>query len=475
MYTPPWLRDRTRFWSYSDTGSVDIGSRVVFGYSKPPDQYSFAFVPRNTEVLGLVDPIPTPSSNVLDIPLLRSLCRIFASPDSTPKLSSSFNLVKGMVALLQLIYASSTLYRTSGGQVKQYGFAAPGLTVLPYAVMSALNLVANLLTPQYPTMYLVRSEVMEEAERRTGLSFHYVVGKIVDKSGTDNVVKKGWSEIAGSFKDDDKQLYVPSSEEEDEKIAICDDSDQTIYIPACPRFPRTDDNRSSPLRHFIESSLPRRQLEFPLYQFLARPQQAPIQISIFSHSHTIRLFLKSLESRLTAQYEHIPQSEIQPSKLRRFASTLIGRLTRLIERLYDNLNDSLTVITDHLILITGRKPSRQPDHRPDHRWSRLGECEILLVGSTVCAEALFALALSNFSGQQSTLAQRAWTVTWFLVSSTYGTGIVEAPVDGYGEEMTLIRRLWECFVIVACGAPAIGGFVVVSQMLEAYGICYKFV
>ena len=208
IYKPPWLNDKTRLWSYTDTDLIGIGSRVVFGLSEPPDQYKFAFVLRNAEVLGLVDPTPTPSSNVSDIPLIRFLYRIFASPVSTPKLSSSFNLVKGMVALMQLLYASFTLFRTTKGEVDQYGFAAPGLTVIPYAIMSALNLVASLVAPHYPTLYLVRSKVMEEAERRTGLPFNYVVGKVVDESDTNNIVKEGWSEIAGSFKDDGEVLCV---------------------------------------------------------------------------------------------------------------------------------------------------------------------------------------------------------------------------------------------------------------------------
>ncbi|KAF8493056.1 hypothetical protein F5888DRAFT_1618299, partial [Russula emetica] len=182
IYKPPWLSDKTKAWSYTDTYPDEIASRVVFGLSKLPDhlsdQYEFAFVPRNTEVSELVDSTPTPSSNSRDIPLLRPLYRIFRPSLSTPKLSSSFNLVKGMAALLQSLYASFTLVRTDDGQVKQYGFAAPGLTVLPYAVMSTVNLMANLVAPHYPTLYLVRSKVMEEAEER-GSRFHYVVGEMV--------------------------------------------------------------------------------------------------------------------------------------------------------------------------------------------------------------------------------------------------------------------------------------------------------
>jgi hypothetical protein len=400
IYKPPWLSDKTPFWSYTDTDLVEIESRrVVFGLSKPPDQYRFAFVPRNTEVLGLVDSTPTPSTNFPDIPLLRPLYRIFTSPLSTPKLSSSFNRVKGMTALLQSLYASLTLYRTGGGQVNRYGFAAPGLTVLPYAVMSILNLMANLVAPHYPTLYLVRSEVMEEAERRTGLPFHYVVGKVVDESDTNDIVMQGWSEIAGSFKYDDKLLCVSPSAEEDEKIEMRDSSHQTLYVPSCPIFRRTDDFQTSPLRQFIESKFPLRGLRFPQYQYMARRQQALIQ----------------------------PLWRYQ-----QLASAYISVVPGVSD---DDLHEKA------------------------------------LVGIIFFAELFITLALSKFKRQQSTLAQRAWTVTW-LVAGIFG-GLISQVWRL--ETSPMVSRFTVCSHMILLGAPAIGGFVVVFQMLKAYGICYKFV
>ena len=354
MYLPPWLNDTARFWSFADTGRVGIGSRVVFGYSKPPDQYQFAFVPRNTEVLSLVD------DNTIE------------SPVSTPKLSSSFNLVKAIAALVQLLYTSFTLYHTNGGQLKQYGFAAPGLTVLPYAVMSGLNLIANLVTPHYPTMYLVRSKVMEEAERRRGSPFNYVVGELVEESGTD---EDGWPEIAGYFKHDDKVLYVTSSAKR-KRIKISDkssgESSESIYVPACPRFRRTDDTRYMARRSIIRSNI----YEMCLFTFI------------------------------------------------------------------------------------------------------------------VAAEICIILTLSNFSGQQSTFAQRTWIVTWLFSGYVFGImNYLWSYIQGYGTTdkresgelspwVKVKRGIFDIVYIpsfVCLCAPAIGGFVVVSQILKAYGICYKFV
>ena len=395
VYTPPWLNDRTHFSPTIDTDLDDldeIESRVVFGFSEPPAQYRFAFVPRNTVVVGLANHNPIPVS--------------------TPKLSSSFNLVKGIAALLQLLYTSSTLYNTNGSQVNRYGFAAPGLTVLPYAVMSALNLMANLVVPHYPTLYLVRSEVMEEAERRTGLPFNYVVGKVVDESDTDNDVMEGWSEIEGSFKDDEKVLHITRSAEEGEKIEICDCSSQRIYVPACPRFRRTDDTQTSPLRQFDETHLDG--LVFPRY--ITRNQQALMQSSSISFS------------QLSSQ---LPQRPERSKKSSRVSDT------------YD----------------------------------------MCLITFVIVAEFFTILALSNFSGRQSTLAQRAWIVTWLFTDFLYsammylvediilGSRIKDLPSVKSSSFLQFVNGIYG----LSYTAPPIGGFVVVSQILKAYGICYKFV
>ena len=237
IYTPPWLDG---FWSFEDTGLVEIGYQVVFGFKKPPEQYTFAFVPKNTEVRE-------PKNFTL------------ISQNFLP----SYNPSKGIAALLQLLYTSFTLYHTNGGQLNQYGFVAPGLTVIPHAVMSGLNLIANMLTPHYPTIYLVRSKVMEEAERRLGSPFPYVVGEVVDESGTadDGPSDSSESEISGHIGDDGKVHYVTASEsaEEDKRIEISQISNsftnQTISVPSCPRFRRTDGTRYMARRSRIPSKI----------------------------------------------------------------------------------------------------------------------------------------------------------------------------------------------------------------------------
>ena len=86
--------------------------------------------------------------------------------------SSNYNATKALIALGQLLFAINTLYETRGDQITRYGYAAFGLTVAPYAWMSFINLLGNLVCPDYPTMYLVENSVSQmlrkQLETRSG-------------------------------------------------------------------------------------------------------------------------------------------------------------------------------------------------------------------------------------------------------------------------------------------------------------------
>jgi len=99
------------------------------------------------------------------------------------QLSTSNSLLKSAIAIVQLMFACFTLYRTRGGQVENYGYAAFGFTVIPYAIMSVINLTANLLTPEYPTLFMVHSDAMDLATEQQN-EFDGMVGTIVPKDTT---------------------------------------------------------------------------------------------------------------------------------------------------------------------------------------------------------------------------------------------------------------------------------------------------
>jgi hypothetical protein len=60
------------------------------------------------------------------------------------------------------------LYRARGPQIQRYGFAAYGLTVIPYILVSIVNFLGALLTGEYETVFLVHSSIMDEMIERGG-------------------------------------------------------------------------------------------------------------------------------------------------------------------------------------------------------------------------------------------------------------------------------------------------------------------
>jgi len=128
----------------------------IHGRVKLPEGYSLAIVPRDAQFVD--------DSNT-----------------SLPKsLSSDYSIVKILAAIAQLLFAVATLYRTRADQISRFGYAAFGLTVTQYALMSFINLLGNLLCPQYSTTYLVESGVMREAKDLPGAIFEGAVGSLVE-------------------------------------------------------------------------------------------------------------------------------------------------------------------------------------------------------------------------------------------------------------------------------------------------------
>lgn len=129
-------------------GKLFVGK--VHGRIRLPEGYGLAIVSRNAKFVN----------------------------DKSPStiISSNYSFVKALVAVVQLVFSSLTLYRSSGPEIGQYGYAAFGLTVAQYALMSLINLLATLLVPQYPAMYLVETEVMRECQQQPDAVFEGIVG-----------------------------------------------------------------------------------------------------------------------------------------------------------------------------------------------------------------------------------------------------------------------------------------------------------
>ncbi|KAK0512873.1 hypothetical protein JMJ35_004890 [Cladonia borealis] len=96
------------------------------------------------------------------------------------QLASSNSLLKGLAAIVHLVSTSILLFKMRGDQFRRYRLSAFALTVIPYLLMSLVNLMGSILTPDYPVLYMVKTEIMIEAERRDGAYFEGVVGRLGD-------------------------------------------------------------------------------------------------------------------------------------------------------------------------------------------------------------------------------------------------------------------------------------------------------
>ena len=79
--------------------------------------------------------------------------------------------------MFQIISATVSVYRSRGKQFERYGYTAFALTVFPYAVTSFANLLANMLSMDYPLFHLVSTKETQEAVGRSA-SVTVVVGEL---------------------------------------------------------------------------------------------------------------------------------------------------------------------------------------------------------------------------------------------------------------------------------------------------------
>lgn len=73
-------------------------------------------------------------------------------------LAYNYNIIKIVAAIVQIGYASFQIYQSTGPQIERYGYAAYQLTILPYTIMSLINLLAALCEPEFPAVFLVRRD-----------------------------------------------------------------------------------------------------------------------------------------------------------------------------------------------------------------------------------------------------------------------------------------------------------------------------
>ena len=347
----PFLRIEWTWKCFLPSNSIaDSEGRKVHGICCLPHGYALAILPPGAQI--------------------SEICKDKREePRPRIELSSNYNLPKCVIAIFQTLYASATLYQTRGDQIQRYGYAAFGLTVAPYLLMSIVNLLSTMLTPDYPCLYLVRSEVMDEAARREGAKFEGMVGTL--KSDPRRV----WHYVEFTMDEYDR-IFVRSPRESISQRGLYDATDvvQTQIYRFCVILP--ENPRRLGVQERSQDLQPQERLQ-------------DLQPSLVINSES-------------PGFSNLPSPSILNAVIT-FAGPIIGLLP------------------------------------------------IAILGG-----------LSHFNAGHSTIAQRVWTMTWLVFGWYIGLQL---------HTKKIIRR--EPYTVVIYAAPAIGGFVVVGQMLRSYGSCIE--
>lgn len=352
-------------WTLSD-GRVRSGiSRRIHGSCKLPEDYAIAILPRDAIIMPL------------------------DGQDDNSIISHHSSFSKMLIAMGQTIFAIATLYRTRGNQLSRFGYAAFGLTVAPYAVMSVVNLLGSLFCPEYPTMYLVESSIATEARRRGGY-IQDTVGVLHEESIT--------------FQDDQSnswrafQSALTFEHSPDGQLVFHADSDHAFTVLEPP----IDKDVMGPM---LETLVP------SCSPFVTNSK---FYIKDAARGRKSKWVMHTVDQE---GFEKEPNSELS------------------------NLELGMTVLVSILPLT--------------------------IMGS-----------ISDFDPGTSTTAQRAWTMAWLIVGIvagpffSYAIHILKEDIDDVEYEPFKTIFSLVLFALL-CAAPAIGGFVVVGQMLVAYGNCIR--
>ena len=369
-FKTPYFHIEPNMIYFLPSNSIAEKGRKVHGICYLPNGYALAILPSGAQITEICkDKREEPEVNVQ-----RSLENDPSHPDTRPRieLSSNYNLPKCVIAIFQTLYASATLYQTRGDQIQRYGYAAFGLTVAPYLLMSIVNLLGTVLTPDYPCLYLVRSEVMDEAARREGAKFEGMVA---------------------TLKSDPRRVW-----------------------------------------HYVEFTID----EYEMI-FIRSPRDSISQHGLHDATNVVQTQIDSL-------YGILPQN---PRRLG--AQERLQNLLQPQESSQD-LKPSLIIDSGSLGHSDNLPPPSILNKVIVYVGLIIGVVPIAIVGG-----------LSHFHADHSTIAQRVWTMTWFAVGWYVGLHINTVKIIG--------KRNFSTIVIF--GAPAIGGFVVVGQMLRSYGQCIE--
>ena len=227
--------------------------------------------------------------------------------------------------------------------------------------MSIVNLLSTMLTPDYPCLYLLKSEIMDEAARREGAKFQGMVAMLRSDARREH-------HYVEFTIDEHERVFIRSPRESISQHGLHDATD-VVQRQICSEY-------------LLDSGFSWRMKAQERAQWLKRSLVVITESPGFSND--------------------LPSLTIL-DQVTRFAGHVIG----------------------------------------------LGPIAIIS-------------ALSHFNAGHSTIAQRVWTMTWLAYGWYRG---LQLHIGSWMVE--------NIFTIILSAAPAVGGFVVVGQMLMSYGKCIE--
>jgi hypothetical protein len=105
--------------------------------------------------------------------------RLPVNDETKLQIPQNSSLLTALIAICQISYAAYELLRVTGDHFERFGYSAFSLTVVPYLVMSFVNLVGNLATPVYPSIHMISTSTLREAQLRKNV-FTGAIGSIED-------------------------------------------------------------------------------------------------------------------------------------------------------------------------------------------------------------------------------------------------------------------------------------------------------
>ena len=348
----------------------------VHGSCMLPPEYVLMTVPRNATFFE--DQVSAGKQPAITLTTAQSAVNGAETKSETAtSIACSYSLAKALVAVLQALFVVNTLYATKGSQIDRFGYAAFGLTIVPYAVTTVVNLIANVICPEYPAMYVVSNQTLRDLQRQHG-------------QGTQAAVRE---KQAGQSDTSDDQADLSA-----------DNQDQTDQVQPLPM------------------NWPNQRCE---------------------------------------------------------VTGVVGTLSSESDKTIRNhLQEQITNAT-----FRGEVDIRQLNADPGDREFKGG---FYLFFGIVAAILAIIGGLSRFHKASSTVSQRVLTMMWLSFGILFGSlteRFVEDTLESRGvlQMRTYLpaRSYWKKFRkvfkevvgIAIASVPAIGGMVVVGQMIAAYGVC----